>query len=160
MSSAVPLSSTHSITFSKLCFCTQLLPHFSLFVCYVITDRNVIIVVIFITLLTRSLHSSTVWDPQFASMGCFYSEKKQSQRLLPGQRLMKAHFSLPAGIAHSPVARRVKETQFIADKSQGDNVLWFNQRWTDYCWQGKHNQRGIGLLILLKTRGFAWGANP
>lgn len=73
---------------------------------------------------------------------------------------MKAHFSLPEGIVDSPVARRVKETQFIADKSQGDNVLWFNQRRTDYCWQGKHNQKGIGLLILLKTRWFAWGANP
>lgn len=33
------------------------------------------------------------------------------------------YFSLPAGIAHSPVARRVKETQFRVDKSQGDNML-------------------------------------
>lgn len=70
---------------------------------------------------------------------------------------MTDYFSLPAGIAHSPVARRVKETQFIVDKSQGDDVLWFNQRRTDYCWQGKHNQKGIGLLIHFKNTMICMG---
>ena len=43
--------------------------------------------------------------------------------LLPGQRLMNDYFSLPAGAARSPVAGRVKETQFGRDKSRGDNLL-------------------------------------
>lgn len=59
-----------------------------------------------------------------------WGEKKKKKRswvtqltLLPGQRLMNDYFSLPAGFARSPVARRVKETQFRQDKSQGDNLL-------------------------------------
>lgn len=70
---------------------------------------------------------------------------------------MTDYFPLPAGFARSPVARRVKETQFIVDKSHGDNVLWFNQRQTDYCWQGKHNQKGIGLLIHFKNTMICMG---
>lgn len=98
------------------------------------------------------IHHPNVWTAAFKLSVCLdwlllQGERKQSHvtrlTLLSGQRLMNDYFSLPAGIAHSPVARRVKATQFRADKSQGDNMLWFNQRWTDYGWQGKHNQEEL-----------------
>lgn len=70
---------------------------------------------------------------QFAVAGCSegagtHTHKKNppqsvTQLTLPiGQRLMNDYFSLPAGVAHSPVAAEVKETQFRRDKSQGDNL--------------------------------------
>lgn len=59
-----------------------------------------------------------------------HMQKKQTphrefatQLTLPiGQRLMNDYFSLPAGVARSPVATKLKETQFRRDKSQGDNL--------------------------------------
>lgn len=98
------------------------------------------------------MHDPKVWAAAFKLLVCLgwlllQGERKQSHvtrlTLLSGQRLMNDYFSLPAGIAHSPVAKRVKETQFRVDKSQGDDMRWFNQRWTDYSWQGKHNQEEL-----------------
>lgn len=66
---------------------------------------------------------------------------------------MNDYFSFPAGVTHSPVARRVKGTQFRQGKSwEGDNVLWFNQDWTNCCRQGKHNQEELVYWSLLKKR--------
>lgn len=156
----VPLSSSHSINKAKLCF----------FACSAVYTHH-----LFSDMLPRDRAHLGVWIKtrcrliKFALLRVYLSicrgwllrrcrdtqnsPRSVTQLTLPiGQRLMNDYFSLPAGIAHSPVAAEVKETQFRRDKSRGDNLRWFNQLRSECCRQGKHNQEELVYWSLKKNK--------
>lgn len=171
----VPLSSSHSINKAMLCFHMQCRVHSPFFLWYASMGLKVKKIKIKNS-SAQSMHVSLHLPPgdcrliKFALQHVYLSicrgwvlrrcrdtQKKNNppqsvtQLTLPiGQRLMNDYFCLPAGVAHSPVAAEVKETQFRRDKSQGDNLRWFNQLRTDCCRQGKHNQEELVYWSLKK----------